>query len=67
MPNFVDLERSVRMVPDLPPGALRVAESGIHDAGAVARLRDAGYDAFLIGETLLLAENPEAKLSELVS
>ncbi len=61
----VDLERSTALASRLPPGALRVAESGIASGRDVARLRAAGFDAFLIGESLLLADDPAAKLREL--
>ncbi|HSL82423.1 MAG TPA: indole-3-glycerol phosphate synthase TrpC, partial [Thermoanaerobaculia bacterium] len=63
----VDLARSMAMVPRLPAGALRVAESGIGSGADVAALREAGFDAFLVGESLLLADDPAAKLRELVS
>ena len=62
----VDLERSMAMLPGLPVGAARVAESGIGSAADVTRLSAAGFDAFLVGETLLLAEDPGARLRELV-
>jgi len=62
----VDLERSGRMAERLPAGALRVAESGIAGRGDVERLAAAGFDAFLIGESLLLADDPAAKLAELL-
>lgn len=61
----VDLQHSISLVPGLPAGAVRVAESGIRDAFDVLTLRDSGFDAFLIGETLLLAADPGAKLREL--
>jgi indole-3-glycerol phosphate synthase len=61
----VDLQRSMALVPGLPSGAVRVAESGIRDALDVLTLRDSGFDAFLIGETLLLAPDPGATLREL--
>jgi indole-3-glycerol phosphate synthase len=35
-----------------------VAESGIHSAEDVTRLRTAGYDAFLVGESLMRAASP---------
>lgn len=63
----VDLDRSVSLVPRLPAGALRVAESGIGSAADVAALQEAGFDAFLVGESLLLADDPGAKLEELAS
>jgi indole-3-glycerol phosphate synthase len=62
----VDLERSIALLPLLPPGALKVAESGIRDALDVALLADSGFDALLIGESLLLAEDPAATLRALV-
>jgi len=61
----VDLERSIALLPRLPAGALRVAESGIDGPQAVERLARAGFDAFLVGESLLLAADPAAKLREL--
>ena len=62
----VDLERSIALLPLLPPRALKVAESGIRDALDVALLADSGFDALLIGESLLLADDPAAKLRALV-
>jgi len=62
----VDFDRAIRMAPRLPPGALRVAESGIATRGDRVALAAAGYDAFLVGESLLLADDPAAKLAELV-
>jgi indole-3-glycerol phosphate synthase len=63
----VDLERSRSLAPRLPAGALKVAESGIGSGADVAALREAGFDAFLVGESLLLADDPAAKLRELVA
>lgn len=62
----VDLEHSIRALPELPRNALKVAESGIGSRSDLDRLSKAGFDAFLIGESLLLAENPAEKLEELV-
>lgn len=61
----VDLGRSAALLPRLPAGALKVAESGIASGADVARLAAAGFDAFLIGESLLLAPDPAARLREL--
>lgn len=63
----VDLEHSIAMSPRLPAGCLKVAESGIRGAADIARLRGAGFDAFLVGETLLLADDPAGVLEELAS
>jgi indole-3-glycerol phosphate synthase len=62
----VDLASSIALAPYLPPGCLKVAESGISDALDVLELRDNGFDAFLIGESLLLAPDPGSKLRELL-
>jgi indole-3-glycerol phosphate synthase len=61
----VDFARSLALAPHLPAGALRVAESGIATAADVDRLAAAGFDALLIGESLLTAADPAAKLAEL--
>jgi indole-3-glycerol phosphate synthase len=63
----VDLAHSRALVPTLPPGALKVAESGIGSGATVRELAAAGFDAFLVGESLLLADDPGARLSELLS
>ncbi|MFP5288818.1 MAG: indole-3-glycerol phosphate synthase TrpC [Thermoanaerobaculia bacterium] len=62
----VDLQNSISLVPGLPEEAVRVAESGIRDGLDIALLRESGFDAFLIGETLLLAPDPAEKLRELL-
>ncbi|MEO7794944.1 MAG: indole-3-glycerol phosphate synthase TrpC [Thermoanaerobaculia bacterium] len=61
----VDLGHSIAMRPGLPQGALAVAESGIATRADVARLQAAGFDAFLIGESLILSKDPATKLGEL--
>jgi indole-3-glycerol phosphate synthase len=60
-----EITNSLALLPSLPPGAIKVSESGIGAAGDVELLRGAGYDAYLIGEALLLSEDPAAKLREL--
>ena len=42
-----------------------MAESGIRDAFDLLMLRESGFEAFLIGESLLLAPDPGARLREL--
>lgn len=62
----VDLQNSISLLAGLPVEAVKVAESGIRDGLDVLLLKESGFDAFLIGETLLLAEDPAAKLRELL-
>jgi indole-3-glycerol phosphate synthase len=60
------LDRVESLAVELPVDRIRVAESGIHDAADVARLHDAGYDAFLVGEHLVRAEDPAIALRSLL-
>jgi indole-3-glycerol phosphate synthase len=62
----VDLETAFALAEKIPADVVRVAESGIHSAEDVARLRAAGYDAFLVGESLMRAERPGDALRELM-
>jgi len=61
----VDLATSERLAARIPAGVIKVAESGIKTRADIDRLRAAGFDAFLVGESLLLAADPGAKLLEL--
>jgi indole-3-glycerol phosphate synthase len=63
----VTLETSLRLAEHMPAGALRVSESGIHDRGDIARLREAGYTAFLVGEHLMKSGDPARALAELAA
>jgi len=54
----VDRELAARLAAKMPDGVVKVAESGIRDAGDVTRLSDAGYDAILVGESLVTSSNP---------
>jgi indole-3-glycerol phosphate synthase len=49
----------------LPSGVVRVAESGIRTRADLDRLASAGYDAFLVGERLIVQPDPGAALREL--
>jgi len=62
----VTLETALRLAGKIPDGCFRVAESGIHSGADLARLRAAGYDAFLIGESLMQAERPGVALMNLL-
>lgn len=61
----VDHARAERMAGLIPAGVVRVAESGVRDAVDATRLRDAGYHAVLVGETLVTAADPIASLRAL--
>ncbi len=63
----VDAGTAFRMAERLPKNVVRVAESGIRSPEDIARLRAAGYQAFLIGESLMRAERPGQALRALVA
>ena len=50
----------------IPSSALRVAESGISKGSEIREFYDCGYQAFLIGETLMRAEDPGKKLRQIL-
>ena len=62
----VDHERACALAARIPSGVVAVAESGIRDADDARRLADAGYDAVLVGETLMRAADRPAQLRALV-
>lgn len=63
----VRLETTERLLPMAPPGVLVVSESGIDKPEHIKRLEALGVRAFLIGEALMRAKEPGAKLRELLS
>jgi indole-3-glycerol phosphate synthase len=63
----VDIETAVRLAEFMPRGVVRVAESGIHGGSDITRLRAAGYQAFLIGESLMKAQSPGMALRALLA
>jgi len=61
----VDVGLTERLRPLVPADVVYVAESGIHTAADAERMRRAGADAILVGEALMRAADPAAKLREL--
>ena len=61
----VDLSTTERLIPLIPKGVKVVAESGIHTPNDVMRMAALGVHALLIGEALVTAPDPEAKIREL--
>jgi indole-3-glycerol phosphate synthase len=62
----VHQETSLSLIERIPVGAVRVTESGIATAQDIARLRNAGFDAFLIGESLMRQPDPGAALAAIL-
>jgi len=63
----VDAETAFRLAGLLPRNVVGVAESGIRSGEDIARLRAAGYQAFLIGESLMRADRPGEALRALAA
>jgi len=61
-----DLERVAGLAAAIPSDRVRVAESGIRNRADLHVLVDAGFDAFLIGEHLVRAEDPGVALHDLL-
>jgi len=61
----VDHEGAVRMASVIPIGVIRVAESGVRDANDAQSLRDAGYEAVLVGESLVVSNDPVSVIASL--
>ena len=62
----VDLATSETLAKRMPDGVIRIAESGIKTRSDVDRLRAAGFNAFLVGESLLRQTDRAAAVAELV-
>ena len=61
----VDHQRAVRMAAMIPTNVVRVAESGVKTRDDARSLRDAGYDAVLVGESLVTSNNISNSVREL--
>lgn len=62
----VDHERAVRMGSAIPDGVVKVAESGVRGRRDAVSLREAGYDAVLVGEHLVTSPDPREALADLL-
>ena len=63
----VDSQRAVQVARSLPADVITVAESGISGRRDLPPLRDAGYDAILVGEALVTSADPEAAVRDLIA
>lgn len=62
----VSLDTSLRLSYRMPGNVIRISESGIQSRADINVLLGAGYSAFLVGESLMRAEDPAAALRGLV-
>ena len=61
----VDQQRAVRIATKIPSSVVRVAESGVRTRDDALQLRDAGYHAVLVGESLVTSKSIAMTLDEL--
>jgi indole-3-glycerol phosphate synthase len=62
----VRLETSMELIQVIPDECVAVCESGLRSHADLARLRQAGFDAFLIGEHLMAKSDPAVALAALL-
>jgi len=63
----VDATTSEALAENIPSGITRVSESGLKDSADVKRLRQMGYDAFLIGERFMTRPDPGEELRQFLA
>lgn len=61
------LEVSLTLRPQIPPDRAAVSESGLRTPDDLRRVAAAGFDAVLVGESLLRAPDPGARLAALLA
>jgi indole-3-glycerol phosphate synthase len=61
-----DIATTLELSNAIPDDRIVVSESGLKTIDDIIKLKDAGVDAFLIGESLMRAESPGKKLREFV-
>ena len=62
-----DASHSLRLAEALPRGIVKISESGISSPDTLLRLREAGFDGFLIGETFMKTDDPGEALSRFIA
>jgi indole-3-glycerol phosphate synthase len=62
----VDTQAFSQLIPQIPSGIARVAESGISKRDDVVFAHECGATAILVGEALVLAQSPSVAIDELL-
>ncbi len=63
----VDMDRSLRLLHQLPSEAVKISESGLNDPKTVDFLREQGFHGFLMGENFMKTEDPAATCANFIS
>jgi len=61
-----DFNQSIKLLPFLPKDKPRISESGISNPEVIRKLRETGFNGFLIGEYFMRHHNPAVQLSEMI-
>ena len=62
----VDIETSVRLSEKIPSDFLKISESGISSVESIIRLKEFGFDGFLIGENFMKTQNPGKAFNQFI-
>jgi indole-3-glycerol phosphate synthase len=62
----VNADISVRIAENIPKGFLKISESGISSPQTIKKLKNVGYNGFLIGERFMCTTDPVKAFSEFV-
>ncbi len=62
----VDIEGSVKMAKAIPEDRIKISESGITDPATMSRLREAGYNGFLMGESFMKHADPVKAFAQFI-
>lgn len=60
----VDINRSLNLIELMPKSVVKVSESGVSSSNTAKKLRNAGFDAILVGEALVCSKNPSLLIKE---
>ena len=62
----VSIDTSLELLSEIPSEFRKISESGLKDGGIIHKLKKAGYEGFLIGETFMKTPNPPKALEALI-
>jgi len=63
----VDFDNSIRLAQQLPNNTVKIAESGIHNPNDIIKLRQHGFEGFLIGESFMRTADPELACKKFIN
>ncbi|MBT5416976.1 MAG: indole-3-glycerol-phosphate synthase, partial [Cryomorphaceae bacterium] len=55
----IDINNSIELYSMIPDGFVKISESGISEVESILKLKEVGFDGFLIGENFMKTNDPE--------